>query len=125
MTHVENLFETMKEFAPQDSIQLAQQRYSKWIQKLPATISILNQRLYALQLIEEETNNRAIKDNQAVVDAVLDGTGIRKIGERFERDSPTGTRVWKVMWRKIGLRYGVEMGLQADNGEILSGEFFD
>lgn len=124
-SHMEHLFEMMQEFAPQGAIKMVRQRYAAWFHKLPATTSILNHRMYALQLIEEESSNRTIKDNQALMDALLEGTGIRPIGERFERDSPTGTRLWTVIWRKIGPHYGVEMGLQADNGEILSGEFFD
>jgi hypothetical protein len=61
-----------------------------------------------------------------LVTQYLLNSGVREVGEQFERGGPNGIKErWTVIWRKIGPMYGVEMGLRNENGKILSGEFFD
>ena len=111
---------------PKQTYMEALRRYDSWRTSLTAETSILNHRLYFLQLLEEETPGTPLKTNERIIDLLLDDTGVPAVGEEVERPARDGgTKKWKVLWRKIGSRYGVEMGIRAEDGEVVSGEFFD
>jgi hypothetical protein len=100
--------------------------YQKWSDSFGARTSTINHRLYFLELLEQATQNTNLKQNEELVSAILENSGIREVGDQFERIGKNGEKkVWKVIWRKIGPRYGIEMGLKSEDGELLSGEFFD
>jgi hypothetical protein len=112
--------------ATENAFERALIRFQNWIKGLPAQVSVLSQRLYLLSLLEEELDAPAIRKDTGIVDTILTGSGIREVGEQFERVGPNGIKVtWTVIWRKIGPMWGVEMGLRNDEGKITAGEFFD
>ena len=109
-----------------DCFESAYKQYQQWSESLPAQTSTINHRLYLLELLEGSTKNPKLKENEKLVSALLKDSGIRSVGEKFERQGQDGmNKTWTVIWRKIGARYGIEMGLRAEDGELLSGEFFD
>lgn len=107
--------------ADSDAVDRAILRYQKWPSSLPAKTSILNHRLYFLQLVEEESGDKSIKDNEQITEALLDGMGIRAIGDPLDWKG----KQYNLAWRKIGSTYGVEMCFQAEDGTLLHNEFHD
>lgn len=100
--------------------------YDDWLHGLPAPTSVINHRLRFLRLLADELDDDSIRKNDGIVDVVLNGSGVRAVGDQFERVAPSGNKErWTVMWRQIGPTWGVEMGLRNDEGKILAGEFFD
>ena len=120
------LLEVIRKHAPEQAIERALVRYTDWSNLPSLPTSHLNHRLYLLELVEEESHDRDIKNNEAVVDAVLNGSGVRKVGDvvdGFTRDGDNGP--WTVIWRQIGAHYGFELGFQSVTGKLFSWEFFD
>ena len=107
--------------ANSDAVDRAILCYQKWHASLPAQTSILNHRLYFLQLVEEESGDKRIKENQQISEALFNGTGIRAIGDPLDWKG----KQYNLAWRKIGSMYGVEMCFKADDGTILHHEFHD
>ena len=116
-----------KNYVTEQAFTSALAKYKNWCNSLPpAQTNRLNHRLYFLQLLEEESRDTSLKTNEGIANILLDGTGIRSVGERFERMSQAGKmETWTVLWRRIGSRYGVELGFKTEDGKCLSGEFFD
>jgi hypothetical protein len=104
----------------------AKNKYESWCSSLPFEVSKLTHRLYFLELLEEHSGGTQLKENEDIVSVFLEGTGIRNVGDHFERVGPSGgKKSWEVIWRRIGPSYGVEMGLLSQDGQSMSGEFFD
>jgi len=88
--------------------------------------STINHRLHFLHLVADELDDASIRKDDGIIDVVLTDSGVREVGEQFERVGPTGIKEnWTIIWRQIGPMWGVEMGLRNDEGEIHAGEFFD
>jgi hypothetical protein len=96
-------------------------RYRKWHASLPAQTSLLNHRLCFLQLVEEESGDSRLKENEQLAETLLDGTGVQAIGDVLDWKGKRYTLVW----RKISQMYGVEMCFQSDDGTMLHREFHD
>ena len=108
-----------------EGLEKAKQKYRTWSESLPAETSSLNHRLYFLELLEGQTGKN-LKEKKEIISALLEDTGVRKVGDQFDRVEANGIKKrWEVVWQKIGDRYGVEMGIKSQDGELLSGEFFD
>lgn len=107
--------------APADAIERAIVRYQRWHQSLPAQTSLLNHRLYLLQMVEDEAKDQTLKEKEDLVEAILLDSGVKAVGEGFTQ----GGERYTVLWRKIGSRYGVEVCFQSDSGKLLHGEFHD
>ena len=100
-----------------EQLEAAINQYQKWSDSLPAPTSTINHRLYFLELLEQAAQNNELKENEALATALLEGSGIRGVGDHFERVGRNGEKkVWKVIWRKIGSRYGIDMGLRSEDG---------
>ena len=103
------------------SLDRALLRFQNWQSKLPAQTSLLNHRLYFLELVVEESGDSKIKENEQILDTLLDGTGIRSVGDPVEWK---GKR-YNLAWRKIGSGYGIEMCFKAEDGTFFHREFYD
>jgi hypothetical protein len=104
----------------------ALEKYHDWLQGLPASTSTINHRLHFLHLAADELDETSIRKDDGIIDVVLIGSGVREVGEQFERVGPNGIKErWTVIWRQISPMWGVEMGLRNDEGKILAWEFFD
>jgi hypothetical protein len=125
--HIPEAVETVaRELVRPDQFDTAKVNYQNWNGSLPAQTSTINHRLYFLELLEQAAENTNLKDNEELVASILDDSGIRQVGDLFDRVDQYGEKkTWKVIWRKIGTRYGIEMGLKSEDGELRSGEFFD
>jgi hypothetical protein len=119
----DKIIEISKTLIPQEAVESAYAEY----QANPASLmSLFNQRMHFLYLLERASGDSRLKENSDLADILLEGTGIRSVGDQFEATSPDGTqKVWSVIWKKIGPNYGIEMGMRSSDGELLSGEFFD
>ena len=110
----------------EDALNEAEKKYDSWRGALPAETSLLNHHLTFLQFIEETSGNFTIKEDWKVVQEVLKGTGILDVGSIFKKGNRQGNeKEWKVIWRKIGPRYAIEMGIESEDREIDSVEFYD
>jgi len=82
--------------------------------------------MFFLQQLCELLPEHSLCDAPEIVDVVLSGTGVCAPGDEFDRKrADGGVDHWKVLWRKIGSRFGIEMAMQDQNGRIMNGEFFD
>lgn len=111
---------TLQRHAPVEAVDRAIDRYRQWHDSLLAQTSALNHRLYLLQLVEEEAQDKSIKELEDVIEIILRNDA-RSVGDTFSRLGQTYT----VLWRKIGPKYGVEMCLRSQDGQLLNGEFYD
>ena len=79
-----------------------------------------------LQHLCEAFPVHSLRDDAEVSDTVLADTGIRAPGDEFDRQrADGGTDHWKILWRRIGPQFGIELAMQNQHGEILHREFFD
>ena len=97
----------------------ARDRFVKWLQRLPAPVSQLTERLFLIQLLCESFDSAILKSDQNMIRIVLEGTVeanncVELGGERYE-----------VVSRKIGSHFGVAYTLKNQKGEIVQHEFFD
>jgi hypothetical protein len=111
----------LKQNAIHEAISKSSKDIETWLSGLPAPTSELNIRLYFIQILTDRFPVREVLDDEKVLSVLLDDIGVRKIGDSIDRNG----KKWKVIWRKIGINFGIEMGLKASDGEILSEEFYD
>jgi len=110
----------------EEAFDRALNKYQDWLQGFSASTSMINHRLHFLHLVVDELDDISIRKDDGIINVVLAGSGVREIGEQFERVGPNGiNEKWTVIWRQIGPMWGVEMGLRNGEGKILTGEFFD
>ena len=107
------------------SIETAAKEIDEWLTGLSAT-SLLNIRMYFFQKLSELHPDLSLREDSRITDILLLDTGIRAVGDTFERPQTRGgVDHWTVLWRKVGDRFGIEMAMKNQDGEIMHGEFFD
>jgi hypothetical protein len=110
----------------QHNIEAAAKEIEEWATTLPAATSRFNVRMYFLKKLCQANPNLSLREDSQIADIILLNTGIRSPGDTFERQRPGGgVDHWTVLWRKVGLRFGVEMAMKNQDGQIIHGEFFD
>ncbi len=115
-----------QKWVTEEQLKAVLQDYEKWRQSLPAETSTLNHRLCILKLLVEASGDSGLKEDSEVVSAFLKGSGIREVGDTFERVSQDGNKkIWTVISQKIGPQNGVMMELRSESGDLQRHEFLD
>jgi len=97
-----------------------------WLSRLDGGTSLFNARMFFCEQLSESFPGVSVRDDSRIADILLAGTGTRSPGDEFDQPRlDGGTDHWRVLSRRIGPRFGIELAMQNQDGKIVQGEFFD